>query len=485
MVKRLKEIVRVRTPGLFNVARASKDRAMIEYRMLRSLRPLTLMGRLVGRRQNWQHVLPLQKPLFYELPAGATGEQLMSDLLRTEGVSLGGHVAYLSPEIWRRSQLRFIATYYPPDAGLKIVRAKGAIDDGRYILGSHHSRLQAWLMYPHRLMVLVANALARFDLGPRLYDLTEIRDGADTWVAYVVQHVPNAEPTSDECARGILSLRSLAKSRILVPINPDGFNHPDFACPGCSGNAKTSEQGKFKYIDFQNFVLGNYGKFLATSSRSASEASHFGQSSVFRGGKYLYQSVPTVRAVAKRDVRSRMSLFQRLLADYGLTLHEKYVLDVGCNLGMMMGEYLALGARWCHGWDKPEVVKHANNLLLALGCTRYSLTGVDLQREHSLLADLPRTSHGAQFVLSYLAVRGHLGWLTELRSIPWKFMLYEGHEGEDLETTYSHLRQLSQLVAVDVVCSATAKDGDSGPRQIAIVRRVPDRGQLADGGVNG
>jgi hypothetical protein len=53
-------------------------------------------------------------------------------------------------------------------------------------------------------------------------------------------------------------------------------------------------------------------------------------------------------------------------------------------------------------------------------------------------------------VVSYLAVRAHLGWLKALENSLWSFLLYEGHEGETREDFEGYLKRLNQMVAVDV-----------------------------------
>ena len=64
-----------------------------------------------------------------------------------------------------------------------------------------------------------------------------------------------------------------------------------------------------------------------------------------------------------------------MLAESGLAVSERLVLDVGCNAGMMLAAALADGASWGVGWDLPEVSQRAEALLLALGYSRFDLIG--------------------------------------------------------------------------------------------------------------
>ena len=149
------------------------------------------------------------------------------------------------------------------------------------------------------------------------------------------------------------------------------------------------------------------------------------------------------------------------------------MLDIGCNLGMMMAEYLRMGARWCHGWDTGEITPHAERMLLAIGCTRFSLTGAWLDGNRDLVQDLPEflRSRLDGCIISYLAVRGTLGWMEALASIPWKAIIYEGHEDETIEQFHEFLAGLRAKVAFDVGPVDSIRDGDCDARTLAILLR--------------
>jgi hypothetical protein len=294
----------------------------------------------------------------------------------------------------------------------------------------------------------------------------------------VVQHVPGEQPTHEECKQGISELRRLASIGIVSPINESAFSHPDFTCPSCNGNAREAEGGTFRYVDFQNFVLPNYASYLRKTAIEASAATHFGNTSLIRGGQYLYQSVPGVSLPAKRDISKRAALIDRLLYDSEMSLTGRMVLDVGCNIGMMSAHYLARGAAWVHGWDQSSVIEHAERLLLALGCTRFSLTGGSLAGSHDFRRDLPGrlVPLAERSVVSYLAVRAHLGWLPALGALPWDFMMYEGHEGEGRDDTVKYLHDLNGLVPIRTLALTEIQDGDSDTRQFALLQRIREAG---------
>jgi hypothetical protein len=169
-----------------------------------------------------------------------------------------------------------------------------------------------------------------------------------------------------------------------------------------------------------------------------------------------------------------MKTLSRLLQEAGVSVAERVVLDVGCNIGMMMAEYLKLGAKWCHGWDRALTVPHTERMLLALGCTRFSTTGSDITKSRSLVDDLPGHVDASLdgCVISYLAVRGHLNWLDALQQIPWSFMIYEGHEGETARDFETYLEELRSMTNFELGPTSTYIDGDSEERTVAILLKT-------------
>jgi hypothetical protein len=73
--------------------------------------------------------------------------------------------------------------------------------------------------------------------------------------------------------------------------------------------------------------------------------------------------------------------------------------------------------------------------------------------------------------VSYLAIRGHVGWLESLEKLPWKFMIYEGHEGESSDQFTQHFEELKQRVPISIAAQGEYADGDSDRRIVAILTR--------------
>jgi hypothetical protein len=475
--------VSVRFPEVYSFITKSADRLLIESKLLRRVGPRELLARAFGYTPSWEEVLPVQAPQRYVVPGVTCHDSAdLISYLNSIGVNFaqGGHTIYLPPETLKQTEFRVVAANYPGNAGLKIVMNPGGLGNSKYFRngygnGSGESMLQKNLIYDHQRLTLVANLLCSHGVAPRLYDLIELECGQCLWVGYVIEDVNGHSPSPNECAAGIAQIRALEEAGLILNNMPDGWEDEDFQCPACNGNALVDDAGRFHYVDFQNFILTGYETFLRNVALEATEKSHFGETTMWRGGRrYLYQSIPGVALPAKRNPEQRMKVVRGLMNTAGVSMEGRLVLDVGCNIGGMMAQYLRLGARWCHGWDRDCVTPHTEKLLLALGCTRFTTTGNDIDQDKDLEADVPpflRPSLDG-CVISYLAVRGHVGWLNALGKIPWSFLIYEAHEGESRADFDKHIKELCHLVGVRVAAATTYMDGDSDERLVAILMRT-------------
>jgi hypothetical protein len=466
----------LRFPKSYYFAGKIKDQLSAEFRAAQRIGVSRLLKSTLKSPSSWERILPLQEPRRVNMPRW-NGDSLLTYLnLHCMSYAEGGHAVYLSPEAFKGSEFRDLARDYPPNAGLKIVKNPGGIDASGYVhdTAKGDSRIHLRLIHNHRHLTLVANLLFSKGVGPRLYDLVELQGGDQLWTAYVIEHVGGAVPSNSECEAGIRKLRDLEEQELMKVILPDGFDDEEFECPSCCNNALTSQNGEFRYIDFQNFILIKYESFLKSVAVEATSASHFGDNCFLRGGQYLYQTVPGVNLPGKRRIEERVKVLNSLMAAAKVSIKDRLVLDIGCNIGMMMAQYLKLGARWCHGWDRSYITPHTEKLLLALGCTRFSTSCGDITKSQSLERDLLDflKPHLDGCVISYLAVRGHLGWLDTLAKIPWKFLIYEGHEGETKEEFEQHVQQFRSLTNFKVSEATSYADGDCDERTMAILLRT-------------
>lgn len=452
-----------------------RDQFASEYRVAKRIGVKNLLEKAIGTPASWQEVLPLQTARRIDIPnLELTDLDAFLNDLKNDGLpyGVGGHAVYLPPETIENTPFRELLNYYPKNAGLKIVRHPGGISEAVYVYkGEGESRLHLKLIHNLRHLTLVANLLHVNGVGPRLHDLVELQCNNNLWTAFVVEHVAKPVTSNAVCEEGIKTIRELEQRNLLKVILPSGFEDGEFQCPDCSGNAFMTLDGQFRYIDFQNFSLTSYETFLKSVAVEAAAASHFGDKSILRGGRYLYQSVPGVDLPGKRNPEKRFEMLLELMKAAGVSVQNRLVLDIGCNIGMMMAQYLKQGALWCHGWDQEVVVPHTEKLLYALGCTRFSTTGGVITQSIDLKDALGchLKPHLKGCVISYLAIRGHINWLDALQEIPWAFMIYEGHEGETTEQSLRYLADLKKVVPFRIGAQSEYADGDSESRTVAIL----------------
>src|SRR5215213_30250 len=452
-----------------------RDQFASEYRVAKRIGIKNLFEKAIGTPASWQEVLPVQTARRITIPnLELTNLDAFLGELKNNGLAYGagGHAVYLPPETIENTAFRELSNYYPKNSGVKIVRHPGGISESVYVYkGEGESRLHLKLIHNLRHLTLVANLLHVNGVGPRLHDLVELQCNNNLWTAFVVEHVASPVTSNAVCEEGIQTIRELEQRNLLKVILPSGFDDGEFQCPDCSGNAFMTVDGKFRYIDFQNFALTGYGDFLKDIALAAAGETHFGDKSILRGGRYLYQSVPGVDLPGKRNPEKRFETLREMMKTAGVSVENRLVLDIGCNIGMMMAQYLKQGALWCHGWDQETVVPHTEKLLYALGCTRFSTTGGVITQSIDLKNDLGcfLKPHLNGCVISYLAIHGHIKWVNALKEIPWAFMVYEGHEGETTEQSLRYLEELKKDVPFRIGAQGEYEDGDSESRTVAIL----------------
>ncbi|HEY3247588.1 MAG TPA: hypothetical protein VGK88_04755 [bacterium] len=417
---------------------------------------------------------PLQWPT--QLPGFSQPEELR-DWLAGHGIesSEGRHTFYLPPQPELAGLIPEAAGFYPADAGFKILKDPGSPDESRYVGAAQTTILQTRLTGSPYRQVLAAGYLAMHGIGPAIYDLAELATaGGQSLTAFVVQDAGRDVPTMEEYGAFMHALEERLQSGELAVIPPNWRQRGDFSAPDCARNLVRSGAGAVRYIDFQQFLVTDQRSIVRRLLEAASGDLHFGTAYAARGGKYLYQSVPLAGESAKRDTQLRWRMLSGLLRRHGIDPNLRIFFDVGCNAGMMLAEALAAGARWGIGWDLPRVAGHARRLQLALGNTRLDLIGARLDAAYSLAADVPQRlrpfTEGA--VVFYLAVRQHLGFMPALAALPWRYLLYEGHQGESADTIPLHMNALAAVVPIRVIDTAVYADGDSRPRPVALVERV-------------
>ena len=280
----MKSFVRDQFPGLYSQAWQLKH----EYRIIRQVGLLRLL-RVAAKSEPWQKVLPIQTPQKHVISDfNFNDAQEILDYLKSKRIQFaeGGHTIYLPPKSVEKTGFATLTQNYPPDAGLKIIKNVGGIDDTVYMNSDVSLRIQKKAVYHHYELSLVANLLHSEKIGPRLYDLVELDCGNNIWTAYVIQHVDGRDPSKEECESGLETIRELEEKELVKVNTPGGYDHVDFEPPTCRKNALIDKNsGEFQYLDFQNFYLVNYEDYLRELAFKAVEDSHFGDRFLFRRGQ--------------------------------------------------------------------------------------------------------------------------------------------------------------------------------------------------------
>lgn len=405
-----------------------------------------------GERLSSQASLPAPLPLAASLDA-------VSDALREAGVRHdrwdGGLAA--QPQDALNAVLAATGAPYPPTAGLRVVAFapegdRTAIDAAR---GA----------------VVAGNILHARGIGTRIHDLitpgtAPAEPTGPACAAFVVDDAGSDETGDDERMRLVAALRAIVDAGELVPVGERWTKPSSF---------RSGPAGRAKFVAFEALrEPAPHAYVRSLLEQGAREDLHFGRELALRGGRYLYQSVPSIGAAGRRDSLGRWRVMSAALEECGVRTDGRLVLDIGCNAGMMLGAALADGAAWGLGWDRPGVVPHARELLSGMGYTRFDLTGADVSPGYALLDDVPErlTPLLRGSIVLYLAVHHHIGFARALGGFDWSVMVFEGAETDRVETLEQTLAPLRELCDFEVAWAQDFRDSETDARPVAILRRV-------------
>jgi hypothetical protein len=389
----------------------------------------------------------------------------------------GKHTIYILPQEKFFKITGLESDLYPPNAGFKLLKRFSPVGRASYLIDGYRQPVERAMLGRLENQADAANLLHCLGLGPRLYDLAEIQSARFKTGCFVVQHIDGAPPSHDEWSIFMEQMQDAVKNLdgALALVRPEGWGHCDFDPPDCGGNLlRRVSDGALFYIDFQQFAVVDKAAVIANILDDSSTPFHFGGTRRVLGSKrYLYQSMPGIREVAKRDVQKRWRLIQSLLVNAGISLTERLVLDICCNAGMFISLALANGARMGMGWDLPEVIAQAKRLQSILGNTRALLFPARLDAEYRLSKDIPtwmaKNIEGS--IVFYLAAWRHVGFIADLACVPWSALVFEGHQEDTEEETQTKLSRMEDLWGCRLVSRAMITDGDSDVRPVALLVR--------------
>lgn len=416
-----------------------------------------------------------QSTLTHPTPLTAAHPDALRAELLARGLTVaeGRHTLYLPPQPGLREALGPVVAAYPPTCGFKLLKRFAAPDRARYLYRSDANGEDALMGGIHQ-QALAGAALAAYDLGPRLLDVTHLRGHDLDLTALVVEHVDGRAPTRRDHQRLLDALDQLRARRRMEMINPGVYACTDFDPPGCNGNLLLTPEGQLRYVDPQLFRF-DLDAVLDDVVERHRDVLHFGdQLGVVRGGqRFLYQGLPGRADVGRRDPDARWARLEALMRPRGIDLRDRVVFDVCCNAGLMLTGALRRGARWAVGWDLPPVAAAAAELLPLLGAGRSTIIGRPLDDQADLPADLPAWLDPGDAVCLFLAAWHHVGFPPGVGALPWRVLVYEGREHEDAATTAANVATMEQRWGARALATETAADGLCGPRPVVLLVRPP------------
>lgn len=255
--------------------------------------------------------------------------------------------------------------------------------------------------------------------APRARGMITLGEGNHEFTAFILEFVKNNQTLEEK--RALIKTRSVLFKQMLADnfITSYQNEHGEIVY-----NASNWRDGL--YLDFGGFQIDKE-KYKEKLVKEIIEVTHFGKA--YLGGKASYQSVPEWKLDGKRKTDYRIE-------QLGLEKQEfkgKSVLDIGCNLGMLLHYAKKRGAKELFGYDFPNVIKVAKefaniNLLFDLDFFGQDLT-----------ANPPDAKADIVF---YLAMSEYLGFPNWLREVTKETLYYEGHANEDKNETEGKLRKL-------------------------------------------
>jgi hypothetical protein len=245
----------------------------------------------------------------------------------------------------------------------------------------------------------------------------------------------------------------------------EGYKDEDLRCPDCNNNAFVADSGRFFYVDFQSFDLVGYDRYLEEIATSAT--------GVGSTGDRLTDPRRTT-VVTSADEDRRIAALSRLMHGQQISVENRLVLHVGGKPEGLVAHCLKAAAGWCHAWEPQEFAARSQQSLLALGCTRFSITPLGRDDSPALDDDLPSflkpmLDGCVVFVSADYASKP---LLITLRTVQWSLLVCE-LDGSPETILGGHLGSLgrSEEPAMGSVCSY--QDGFGVRRDLTIFRREP------------
>ena len=181
-----------------------------------------------------------------------------------------------------------------------------------------------------------------------------------------------------------------------------------------------------KYLDFGGFKIDREA-YKAKLIEKINDITHYGH--LMGENRNSYQSIDDWGVKGKRDTKYRIDKMKLDQIDF----NGKSVIDIGCNLGLMLHYAEAKGATNLTGYDTEANIMVAREYASFRGRYALEYRGQDLSKTPpDQKAD----------IVFYLAMSEYLGFPEWLRDITNEMLIYEGHATTSANAVESILRGL-------------------------------------------
>lgn len=418
-----------------------------------------------------------QRVLTWDVPIPTVpSPQAMEDWFMAQGmiVNPGENTMYLPPQERLEVVLGDWVHLYPPDAGIKILRDLRPPDQASYQWITCCCRGEAAVVGTPSDQLLTANFLHANGLSPRVYDLCCLQSGSARFTAFVVQHIAGRTPDEVDAQKFLARVTKVLDNTDLKTVHPTWYKTAEFMFPTIRGNLLVHrDTGESFYVDFQPFRICDTTRWRRDILDAGTDGRYFGNDPLSGWKRSRDRSIVEGTKNGSNNATKRAAIILDRLRRQGLTVEGRLILHVGCNLGAMMAQTLYDGALWSIGWDLEATVRHTEPFLLSLGLTRFSLIVTERDGTPRLWEDIPDRlrPYLSESVVFLSAGRQHRGVMDSLLQLPWRVVVYEGVEHENLEDLKGHI---APLLRYDLRILSQAYQGDElfDCRPLAVVSRA-------------
>lgn len=265
-----------------------------------------------------------------------------------------------------------------------------------------------WEGTPIDEVIKIQNVFAAHGIAPKILDKISI-SGSKSFSGVLMEYVPKKRRRDWSMAMN--QIYEIMAKYAIVPYLGKYHNEFHYNTRNWHGNV---------YLDYGGFRIHAERRFVNEVIKEIADVTHFGKS--YNGGKASYQSIKDWDVDGKRKTEYRIETMELDKINF----ENESVLDLGCNLGLMLHYAQDRGATRLVGYDTPEVARVANLYAAAVGRLGLNVQGLDLAKKH------PSEKFDIVF---YLAMSKYLGFPKWLGEITKKLCIYEGHANDDWRET--------------------------------------------------